>query len=330
MKIGILGAGLIGKKRGLQILGHELVGVFDPNQERSQSLAAELKTKSFESGETLITEGGADLFIVATTNNQLAPTALKCLQNKKHVLVEKPAGISLNELQELKKAAVENNVLAKVGFNHRFHPSLLKTRELIDRGALGDLMFLRARYGHGGRVGYEKEWRSIPELAGGGELLDQGVHILDLIYWFMGPLQLQSSFVTTSFWDMKVDDNAVLTLADKNRWATFHVSSSEWKNTFSLELYGKTGKVLISGLGGSYGPETLTYYKMSPEMGPPTMETFEFHPPDESWALDMQNLLDHLEFQTPLWGDIDSAIYALEQVRSAYRQNGFKNLPCSV
>jgi predicted dehydrogenase len=247
----------------------------------------------------------------------------------KHVLVEKPGAVKLSELQEIKKIALEKNLAVKVGFNHRFHPALLKTWELVQNGMVGEPMFLRARYGHGARVGYEKEWRSLPEVGGGGELLDQGVHILDLIYWFLGPLPLRNSFVATSFWNMAVDDNAVLTVANEKRWATFHVSCSEWKNTFSLELYGRTGKVLIQGLGGSYGNETLTYYKMKPEMGPPDMEIMEFDGPDHSWALDLKNLTDHLEKRTPLWGDIDSAMYALAQVRKAYQENGYTQLPAS-
>lgn len=331
MKIAILGCGLIGKKRGLQVgTENSIVGVFDPDQNRAENLAKELNTKVFSSEDSLIKDSGTDIILIATVNNQLAPLTKKCIQNKKHVLVEKPGAISLKELKELKKLALKNKVKVKVGFNHRFHPALLKTRELIDEGKLGDLMFLRARYGHGGRLGMEKEWRSLPKIGGGGELLDQGVHLLDLIYWFLGPLPLKSSFVTTSFWKMKVDDNAVLTLANKKSWATFHVSCSEWKNTFSLELYGKTGKVLIQGLGGSYGKETLTYYKMLPQMGPPEMETFEFEQPDQSWFLDLENLTNHLSQKKPLWGDLDSAIYAMEQVRKAYRENGFKKLPCSV
>jgi len=114
-------------------------------------------------------------------------------------------------------------VAVKVGFNHRFHPAILKAQELINQGSLGEMMFLRARYGHGA-AWYEKEWRSLPETGGGGELLDQGVHLLDLIYWFLGPLPLQSSMVTTSFWKMKVDDNAVLTLKDEKKVG--HVSPS--------------------------------------------------------------------------------------------------------
>lgn len=330
MKVAVFGCGLIGKKRGLQMGGNSLVGVYDPDRARAEKLAAELNTQAFDSEDSLIEKSGADIFIIATINNQLAPLTMKCVRKKKHVLVEKPGAVSLAELKDIQRLARESGVVVKVGLNHRFHPALLKTRELVDKGALGNLMFLRARYGHGGRLGMEKEWRSLPQVSGGGELLDQGVHLLDLIYWFLGPLPLKSSFVATSFWKMDVDDNAVLTLADGNKWATFHVSCSEWKNTFSLELYGKTGKVLIQGLGGSYGKETLTYYKMLPEMGPPQIEVFEFDGVDRSWELDLQNLRDHIENKTPLWGDVDSAIYAMEQVRKAYRENGFTKLPCSV
>jgi predicted dehydrogenase len=161
--------------------------------------------------------------------------------------------------------------------------------------------------------------------------MDQGVHLLDLIHWFLGPLPLINSFVTTSFWKMPVDDNAVLTLGSDTRWATFHVSCMEWKNTFSMELYGRRGKILVEGLGRSYGQENLTYYRMSPEMGPPQIETFNFpQTEDRSWALDLRNLVEHITKKNPLWGNLESAAYAMAQVTHAYRANGFKNLPCSV
>lgn len=331
MKIGIVGAGLIGKKRGLQLDGHELVGIFDVEQERARSLAAELHTRPFESEAALLAQSGADIVLIATTNASLAEVAARAIEAKKHVLVEKPAGISVSQIARLSELAAQHHVAVKVGFNHRFHPALLQTRRLVDEGKLGPLSYLRVRYGHGGRLGYESEWRAKPELSGGGELIDQGVHVLDLIYWFFGPLPLRASFVTTSYWDMPVDDNAVLTVADDGpspRWATFHVSCSEWKNTFSLELYGRTGKVLVTGLGGSYGTETLTYYRMLPQMGPPEVEQREFPGPDRSWALDLQNLVSHLTSGTPLWGDLSSAGYALQVIRDAYRQAGY-HLPSS-
>lgn len=331
MKIGILGCGLIGRRRGLQLKGHDLVGLYDPEHSRAESLAKELGCANvYRSELELLTKSQAQIVIIATPNQALLPLTRLCLESGVHVLVEKPAAIHPSELISIRELAKEKGLSVKVGFNHRFHPALLKARSLVDDGALGELMFLRARYGHGGRLGLEKEWRSNPEISGGGELLDQGVHILDLIYWFLGPLPLQSSFVTTSFWNTKVEDNAVCTLADRNRWATFHVSCTEWKNTFSLELYGRSGKFLISGLGNSYGAEKLTYYKMSAEMGVPETSEFLFSNFDNSWELDLLNLVDHINSGRPLLGDLNSALYALEQVKAAYRQNGLTDLPCSV
>ncbi len=327
MRVALFGAGLIGRKRGLRLEGHQLVGLHDPDRERARVLAAELGTAVFDSEAALLERARADIAIVATTNSSLARVAALAVSAGKHVLVEKPAGISLAEVDRLAALARERRVAVKVGFNHRFHPAVLETRRLVDQGALGPLMFMRARYGHGGRLGYEKEWRARPELGGGGELIDQGVHLLDLVHWFFGPLPLRSAFATTSFWDMPVDDNAVLTLAEpgaRPRWATFHVSCSEWKNTFALELYGRTAKVLIQGLGGSYGTETLTFYRMSPRMGPPEIEVREFAGPDRSWDLDLANLVDHLATGAPLLGDLASARYAMEIVRAAYRANGFE------
>ncbi len=332
MKIAIFGAGLIGKKRGLQLQGHALVGLYDPDRERARALAEDLKTEVFESEAALLERSGAEIAVVATTNANLSVVAARAIAAGKHVLVEKPAGISVPEIERLAALARDRRVTVKVGFNHRFHPAMLETRRLVDEGKLGPLMFMRVRYGHGGRVGYESEWRARPELSGGGELIDQGVHVLDLIHWFFGPLPLQSSFVTTSFWNMEVDDNAVLTVAEAGaspRWATCHVSCSEWKNAFSLELYGRAGKVLVQGLGGSYGKETLTYYRMLPRMGPPEIEIREFDGPDGSWGLDLQNLIDHLRSGAPLLGDLGSARYAMETVRDAYRANGFRLPSCA-
>lgn len=331
MKIAIFGAGLIGQKRGLQIEGHELVGLFDPVTERARALATDLRTKAFASEAELLSTSDAQLVIVATTNSSLATVASRAVAAGKHVLVEKPAGISLGEVERLENLARSRGLAVKVGFNHRFHPAILELGRLVESGALGSLMFMRARYGHGGRLGYDKEWRADPLLSGGGELLDQGVHLLDLSYGLFGPLPLHSALVTTSYWNMAVDDNAVITLANpgrSGRFVTFHVSCSEWKNTFVLELYGRAGKVLVQGLGGSYGTETLTHYRMLPRMGPPEVEVREFTSPDRSWALDLEDLVAHVERGTPLHGDLVSARYALGVVRDAYRANGY-DVPCA-
>ena len=93
--------------------------------------------------------------------------------------------------------------MVKVGFNHRFHPAILDLASEVHSGRHGELMHLRARYGHGGRLGYDREWRAQPERSGGGELIDQGMHLLDLTHWIAGPLPLHSALLRTHFWDTR-------------------------------------------------------------------------------------------------------------------------------
>src|SRR5205085_3415763 len=185
--------------------------------------------------------------------------------------------------------AGKHGVQVRVGYNHRYHPAFLKLREIVDSGALGPLMFVRARYGQGGRIGYDKEWRADPKLSGGGELIDQGIHLIDLAGWFLGEFARVEGHAATYFWKMPVDDNAFLSLRTaQGQTAWLHVSCTEWKNLFSLELYGRNAKIAIDGLGGSYGPEKLTFYEMRPEMGPPHTTTFDFPASDDSWARELR------------------------------------------
>src|ERR1019366_3344733 len=135
----------------------------------------------------------------------------------------------------------------------------LKAREILDSGVGGPVMFVRARYGHGGRVGYEKEWRADPAISGGGELIDQGVHLIDLARWYLGEeFTRVHGEVATLFWKMAVDDNAFMTLGTASgQIAQLHASCTEWKNLFSFEIYARSAKLHIEGLGGSYGTERL-------------------------------------------------------------------------
>jgi len=209
-----------------------------------------------------------------------------------------------------------------VGFNHRYHPAFQKAREIFESGVLGPLMHIRARYGHGGRIGYDREWRANPALSGGGELIDQGVHLIDLSRWFLGEFQTVEGHATTSFWDMEVDDNTFLSLrtaAGQTAW--LHASCTEWKNLFSFEIFGRDGKIQIDGLGGSYGTERLTFYKMLPQMGPPETTCWEYPRGDESWACEIREFMrDIAEDRTPSPSIADAA-KALEIVRTICRKS---------
>jgi predicted dehydrogenase len=214
----------------------------------------------------------------------------------------------------------------RIGYNHRFHPAIRQAREIHDSGVLGSLMFLRGRYGHGGRKGYDREWRADPKLSGGGELIDQGVHLIDLASWFMGDFPTVEGHAATYFWDMKVDDNAFLSLRTTGgQTAWLHVSCTEWKNMFSLEIYGRDGKLSVDGLGGSYGPERLTYYRMLPQMGPPETKIWDYPGGDGSWALETTAFVEDIRLgRTPSPG-LKEGIRTLEIVESIYKKSGFQN-----
>ena len=326
LNFAVIGCGLIGRKRVLGLRpAATLLYTCDLDATRATDLA------QLAPGCRAVTDA-ADVFadprvhavIVSTLNASLAPLALAAVRAGKHVLVEKPGALTSAELREVQSAAARSGVRVRLGYNHRFHPALRKARERVDAGALGPLMFLRGRYGHGGRKGYDREWRADPKLSGGGELIDQGVHLIDLAGWFLGDFPLVAGHAATYFWDMPVDDNAFVSLrtaAGQTAW--LHVSCTEWKNLFSLELYGRDAKIAIDGLGGSYGPERLTFYKMLPQMGPPETTVFEFPAGDESWRLEGEAFIEDIRLNREPTPGLNEGIRTLEIVEQIYRQSGY-------
>ncbi|MGA2230202.1 MAG: Gfo/Idh/MocA family oxidoreductase [Tepidisphaeraceae bacterium] len=321
MNVAIVGCGLIGQKRLKALGAHRLVAASDVQIDRARKLSQGVSPAPTVSADwrEIVRREDVNIVIVATTNDALAEITLAAVQAGKHVLVEKPAARNAAELEPVITAAKAKGVVVKVGFNHRFHPALWKAKEIFDSGQCGPLMFMRGRYGHGGRVGYDREWRADPAIAGGGEMLDQGVHLVDLSRWFAGDFTRVSGQVGTFFWDMPVEDNgfAILTTA-KGQVAFLHASCSEWKNLFCLEIYGRTGKLQIDGLGGSYGVERLSFYKMLPEMGPPPTTIWEFPGEDKSWNLEFADFLDCIDNHRAPCGDLHDAIAALRVIEELY------------
>ena len=317
MKIGIVGCGLIGQKRATAASGQVAI-VCDTNIERATSLASRTGADAVEDWRKVI-ESNVDAVIVATTHDNLAEISRAAAEARKHVLVEKPAGRNLAEAASVRDAAKLGGVVAKVGFNHRFHPGLIAAKDIAGSGALGPLYYIRGRYGHGGRVGYEKEWRCQPEMSGGGELIDQGSHLIDLSRWFLGDLALDYAATPTFFWDIAVDDNCFLALRGaKDELAWLHATWTEWKNMFSFEIVGRDGKLTIDGLGGSYGVERLTHHKMLPEMGPPETATWEYPFPDTSWQREFESFAAAVEGRPARIADISDACAVLAIVEEAY------------
>jgi predicted dehydrogenase len=321
MNVGIVGCGRVGKKRALSLGEHDLLYAVDCDIKRAEAVAA-LKNQARVSTDfnDVIKDPCIDIVIISTTNDMLAPISLLAAKAGKHVMVEKPAARNPKEVEAIIKVAEKNKVMVKVGFNLRYHPALQKAKEIVDSGKLGELMFVRGHYGHGGRIGYEREWRANPEISGGGALIDLGTHLIDLSRWFLGEFTIAEGFHHTYFWDMPVDDNAFLLLRNEKKQAAWlHVSCTEWKNMFSLEIYGKSGKIQIDGLGGSYGTEKLVYHKMLPMMGRPETSIWRYHGEDESWASEFNAFVEAINTGKPLNGDIYDAFEALKIVDKIYK-----------
>jgi predicted dehydrogenase len=327
LRIGIVGAGLIGNKRAEAIadIGQDrIIGVADIDIDRAKTLAAKHSCRATADSQGLISSSDVDVVVVATVNKHLAPITIAAIKNGKHVLCEKPLGRNADEADLMVQQAKQNAVILKTGFNHRCHPAIAKAKQLTDKGEIGRIMFLRCRYGHGGRPGYEREWRADKDLCGGGELLDQGVHVVDLFRWFAGDFNEAFGYTQTCFWNMQVEDNAFAMFKNKaGVIATMHTSWTQWKNLFSFEVFGDLGYLIIDGLGGSYGVETLKFGRRNPKGGPPDEQIEQFTGPDVSWRLEWTEFTRAIdERRQPVGNGIDGwqANRMIEAVQRSARE----------
>jgi predicted dehydrogenase len=321
LRVGIVGCGLVGHKRAAALDRDTLVACFDLDARAARSLAEQHGGTACRSVDELLAQE-LDVVVVALPHDQLAEHACRALDASAHVLVEKPAGIGVADIRRIEQAAAVAGRRVKVGFNHRFHPGTARAIAEATSERYGPLLHMRARYGHGGRAGYEQEWRAQRSISGGGELVDQGMHLFDLSYSLFGPLPLHSALLRTEYWPIEVEDNAVVVLGhpDRGPWTVFHASWTEWKNLFCLEIFCRTAKLQVDGLAGSYGPQRLSIYAMKPELGPPDLETIDFPADDESWRLEWREFADaiHHADGRPLAGDLESAVYGWACVEAAY------------
>ena len=320
MNVAIIGCGLIGQKRAKNLACATLVACADAVYERAQALARIVAgAQAVAQWRDVISRADVDAVIVSTTHNVLAEITLAAVNAGKHVLVEKPAALHASQLDAVILAAERKKALVRVGFNHRYHRAFQKAWQIFHSGALGELLYARGRYGHGGRIGYEKEWRANPALSGGGELIDQGVHLIDLARWFLGDFSEVNGFAHTYFWNMPVEDNGFMMLkTPKKQVAFLHASCTEWKNMFSMEIFGRDGKLEITGLGGSYGTERLCHYRMLPELGPPETTIWEYPMADNSWETEFAEFAEDIRLGRSPAASLRDARAALQIVEQIY------------
>ena len=269
-----------------------------------------------------------DAAFVCTPNYVTADLCIEALARCGKVFCEKPPGRNWEDFCRIADAAsrVPNHTLV-FGFNHRLHPSVQAAKALVGQGGLGDILYVKGTYGKSGGMRYRENWRSNMELADGGILLDQGIHMLDLFHLFLGPLTVVDTVLTNAFWGVGGEDNAfVLLRSEQGAPAFLHSSATLWKHTFRVEIGCRDGYVVASGLlsqTGSYGREQLVIGKRQFEdealaLGNPREEIIYFDR-DESWDKEVHEFIAAAkEGRRATHGTLEEARRVMQVVRDAY------------
>ena len=322
MKFAIIGCGLMGRKRWQSLpSGCSAIWFCDANAGTAMSLFNVAKEGCWSTSiETLLQDAEVNAVIVATPNSSLSAIAVRAMKAGKHVFVEKPGGISEGEIDDLILTSERTGSHCKIGYTLVHHPAIEKAAQLVNENSIGTVMFVKGTYGHGGRVGYENEWRMNSALSGGGELIDQGIHLIDLSIRIIGQrLDVAHAHLEQHFWRGDSEDNAFLHLKSRqHQTAWLHASCTEWKNQFQLDIYGRSGRISIAGLGGSYGVEALRFYPMKAEMGPPESITWEYPNADNlAFKREMEDFVLGVDQRRDQFIDLKRAKDVLRIVREA-------------
>jgi predicted dehydrogenase len=322
LKVAIIGAGLQGGRRAhalKQFPGTQLHMVASAHIEKARQLANAHGCIATDRWEEVIENPDVNVVIVCTPPHLHALMSIAAINAGKHVLCEKPLARTINEAADMLAAARSSSVTLKCGFNHRHHPGITKARQWLDEGVIGELNYIRCVYGICGRPGYEKEWRADPKIVSGGQLMEQGIHAIDLFRWFLEEFSEVTGFTSTRFWDISpLEDNAfALFRTTKGQIASLHSSLTQWKNVFTLELFGQDGYIIIDGLGGGYGTEKVTLGHRA-LLEPFRDETTEFRGGDISWYEEWQEFITAIEEKREPLGNGTDGLEALKLVNAVY------------
>lgn len=325
MKIAIAGYGKIGQLRA-RILSDRndviIVGVFDPVKPEK------LKFGTFyESFDTLL-EADIDAIFICAYNTVLAEYTAKALNKGIHVFCEKPPAMKTEDLKIVFDALKSSGKVLKYGFNHRYHYSVMEAKKIVDSGRMGKLLWMRGAYGKAGSIDYDKNWRNYKKFSGGGILIDQGIHMLDLMRYFSGEkFNKINSYITTAYWNIKVEDNAFILMQSENKViASMHSSATQWRHKFLLEMCFEEGYLNLDGiLSGtrSYAPEKLVIGRREFEdvtfaMGKPKESIVSFEN-DHSWNLEIEEFINAINGNGEiLHGTLQDAFETLSLVQRVY------------
>lgn len=280
---------------------------------------------------TCLDEAKPEAVVICTTNNVMADIVCYALSCGMHVFCEKPPGRNLADTLAMESAYKSSESVLKFGFNHRYHNSVLEAKTLVDSELLGDIVYVRGVYGKAGSETFDAEWRNNPEMSGGGILIDQGIHMLDLMMYFMGDLSVEYSAVDRLAWsEISTEDSAsAIMRTTDNKVAMLHSSALQWKHKFDMDIMLTDGYIALNGLltpTQSYGEEQITYYRKDLSMetgkiGNPVEHTMCFDA-DSSWDYEMAEFYDAVRGGVSVInGTIEDAVRVMRLVERVYAGN---------
>jgi 1,5-anhydro-D-fructose reductase (1,5-anhydro-D-mannitol-forming) len=328
LQVGIIGFGTMGKIRKdaiLELARAEVIAISDP------SLPVHFNEIPNLSHSEIINHPDVNIILVCTPNFLNKKLTIDALNAGKHVFCEKPPAFTGSDVLEIREAEKMSEKKLMYGFNHRHHDSIIKMKELIESGEYGKVLWSRGRYGKSVTEDYYNQWRAKKELAGGGIIIDQGIHMLDLFLYLSGDYDIVKAEVSNLYWKMDVEDNAFVILKDSKtgKVASLHSTMSQWRHLFSLEIFLEKGYMVLNGLitsSMSYGEEVLSVAKNRSTAPAATWkdEVITKYNINNSWRYEMEHFLNAIENNTPVTiGNSEDAFKLMTIIDKIYENKNF-------
>ena len=330
LRTAIVGMGRMGATRYRAMTRHggfDVVAVCDTDRGRM----GEYPAGKYRDWRTCLDEARPEAVAVCTVNRVIPDVACYAMEHGIAVFSEKPPGRTLEDAERMRDVQMETGAVLKFGFNHRMHNSVIEAKALIDSGILGKPVCIRGVYGKAGSRHFAGEWRNDPEQSGGGILLDQGIHMLDLMcYLTDSDAHVLSSDVGNLVWkDMPTEDSAFAMLeTDKGQLLSLHSNAIQWRHKFDMDIICTDGYIALNGLltsTRSYGTESITYYRKdlgmeTGRLGKPREHTMCFDE-DSSWDLEIEEFYENCIFGMPVCnGTAEDAVRVMRIVEEIYER----------
>ena len=301
--------------------------IYDPY---SKSDLINLYAKETNNLDEIINNKEIDAIFICTPNYKIPFLTIRALESQKNVFSEKPPGFTSKDVQEIRKSELKSKTKCMFGFNHRHHKSIKMMKEIIISNELGKILWMRGRYGKEVNKTFFKSWRADPKKSGAGILLDQGIHMLDLLIHLGGNFDICHSLISNLYWKIpKLEDNAFVLLKQSSSGlcASFHSTMTQWRYLFALEVFLEKGSLILNGLkttSGAYGEECLAIKRnleVDNSSSPYVDQQYTFRV-DSSWDDEIKHFFDAIEYGSQIeFGNTKDALNLMKHIDSIYKSD---------